>query len=680
MTIKQKTCPKCGTENKADSRFCKTCGSTLAVECPHCHSLQPSDSQFCAFCGASFSAPPKDIPPAPDSENQRAQPSRVYVNEQKTVADIQSDERAGPDLKTSAEPMGKEVSPRGRLFWFLPFYTIPIILGYWGGSHRWGGETDAVPFIFLLVILPIYSIVVGALVRHPTLCALVSAGFGFAMGGISHALFQGPDDLLAAFICAGEGAILSSITALIARRSVRKRLEHKEQAVSPVRAKVADAQKSLQGGQLSETIDYHSFKKSRQSRKRSLRKTLVIVICTLIPILAAGYLLIRDKRPEYKYIQVPASNNPEAMIGKPLWERTFGGNGRDEGDSFRKTTDGGFILTGAVDFHSVLVKTDQNGRSLWEKTYRKGWGYDVDQSSDGGFILVGFTTVNVYADVYVAKTDKQGRLAWERTIGGKDEDRGKSIRSTEDGGYIIAGYTASKGAGYFDVYLVKLDEEGKVTWDRTFGGGSLDEGNCVQQTADGGFVITGYKGQNKGPNRVYLIKTDKTGRLLWEKTFEAGVGNWVEQTVDGGYIVAGTGRSPGGRGTGMLLLKVDEEGNLEWKQSYGQYAEDLVTKISVGNLVRTGGCGANCVQESPDGGYLMVGYTSTQGSGDRDVFLVKTNGIGSAEWARTFGGKNEDWGNTVYHLNSNDYVVAGYTQSFGSGGSDMYLLKWRDDR
>ena len=187
---------------------------------------------------------------------------------------------------------------------------------------------------------------------------------------------------------------------------------------------------------------------------------------------------------------------------------------------------------------------------------------------------------------------------WTRTYGGSENDFGRSVKQTEDGGYIIAGLTESYGAGSYDIYLIKTDSNGNEIWSQTYGGHDYDYGNSVLQTTDGGYVIVGYTlsfGAGGNDNNVYIIKTDANGDTLWTKSF-GGIyldrGSSVQQTADGGYIITGYTLSFGTGNIDIYLIKIDEAGNEIW------------SSIIDGNSNEYG----NFVQQNEEGGYIIVGY------------------------------------------------------------------------
>jgi hypothetical protein len=326
------------------------------------------------------------------------------------------------------------------------------------------------------------------------------------------------------------------------------------------------------------------------------------------------------------------------------WFKTFGGSGNDEGWSVQQTSDGGFILVGwtwsfgAGGFDVWLIKTDADGNKLWDRTFGgrgSDYGYSVQQTRDGGFIIVGDTASfgAGWADVWLIKTDANGNKQWDRTFGGSGLDSGSSVQQTSDGGFILVGDTASFGAGGFDVWLIKTDADGNKLWDRTFGGGGSDWGSSVQQTSDGGFILVGYT-TSFGAGDVWLIKTDADGNKLWDRTFGGGGSDWgssVQQTSDGGFILVGYTASFGAGGFDVWLIKTDADGNKLWDRTFGGGGSDW----------------GSSVQQTSDGGFILVGWTWSFGAGGPDVWLIKTDADGNKLWDRTFGGSMVDRGFSV---------------------------------
>lgn len=216
--------------------------------------------------------------------------------------------------------------------------------------------------------------------------------------------------------------------------------------------------------------------------------------------------------------------------GDLLWEHPFGGQGIDIGYAVQQTLDEGFILTGLTDSLGVglkdllLIKTDPAGAVEWSRPYVYGnyaTGRSVRQTPDGGFIVAGFYRSNLGNDIiWLVKVDGSGILEWDHTYAGPGNDRAASIWPTTDGGFAVTGISQSYGSGLNDAFLLKIDAVGTKQWNRFYGGKSWDTGRCIQQTFDGGYILTGTTQSFGGADPdAWLIKTDSAGTELWRRIF-----------------------------------------------------------------------------------------------------------------------------------------------------------------
>jgi hypothetical protein len=360
-----------------------------------------------------------------------------------------------------------------------------------------------------------------------------------------------------------------------------------------------------------------------------------------------------------------------------LWTKTYGGSDVDYGYSVQQTTDGGYIIVGYTSSFGAggndvyLIKTDANGDTLWTRTYGGSdteTGWSVQQTTDGGYIIGGAT--NSFGagshDAWLIKTDANGDTLWTKTYGGSDVDYGYSVQQTTDGGYVIAGRTISFGAGSADVYLIKTDVNGDTLWTRTYGGSDIEYsgyGQSVQQSTNGGYVIIGStKSFGAGDYDFYLIKTDANGDTLWTRTYGGSnndYGQSVRQWIDGGYIIVGYSSSFGAGSYDVWLIKTDANGDTLWTRTYG------------GSGLEYG----YSVQQSSDSCYIIAGSTNSFGAGYQDVYLIKTDANGDTLWTKTYGGTDWDYGWSMQQTTDGGYIIAGRTKSFGAGNHDVYLLK-----
>jgi hypothetical protein len=355
---------------------------------------------------------------------------------------------------------------------------------------------------------------------------------------------------------------------------------------------------------------------------------------------------------------------------KQGWIMAYGGDYGSEGFSVQQTSDGGYIVAGynapglsSFDRNDIyVIKTNASGDTIWSKTYggtENDEGNSVRQTADGGYIIAGYTRsfgAGSY-DVYVIKTNASGDTLWTRTYGGTGDDYGRSVQQTADGGYIVAGQTNSFGAGGFDVCVIKTDASGDTLWTRTYGGTGDDHGYSVQQTSDGGYIVAGYTTSfGAGSADVYLIKTDASGDTLWTRTYGGtsdDCGYSVRQTSDKGYVIAGTTFSFGAGDHDVYLMRTNASGDTLWTKTYGRVFNDE----------------AYSVQQTTDGGYVVAGWT------DGDVWLIKTDASGDSLWTRGYGATEPDYGYSVQQTSDGGYIIAGCANLLYLTHSSVYLIK-----
>jgi hypothetical protein len=404
--------------------------------------------------------------------------------------------------------------------------------------------------------------------------------------------------------------------------------------------------------------------------EKRLKKTGIMAALLLVSLaLMAGALTGKTSEK----VSPAGSSSVSFTAPQMEWNRTYGGIGEDVAYSVVQTSDGGYALAGSSGSVGArdawLVKTDAAGNQVWNHTYR-GAGDDevqsVNQTKDGGYVLAGWT--NSWGegnfDFWLVKTDEFGNHLWNKTYGGSNSDKAYCVVQTSDDGYALAGTTKSYGAGNFDFWLVKTNSSGGEIWRQHHGGTDIDVAYSLVQTDDGGYALAGQTDSFGGGNfDFWLVKTNSTGNMTWNKTYGKTTLDFaysVVRTSDGGYALAGaTGLGPSD--LDFWLVKTDAYGNHLWNKTYGG----------------TGAQEAHSVVRTSDGGYALAGETYPSGTFVSNFSLVKTDSAGSIQWNGTYGGTGEDWAYSVVQTSDGGYVMAGSTDSLGASGYDFYLVKAR---
>jgi hypothetical protein len=399
-----------------------------------------------------------------------------------------------------------------------------------------------------------------------------------------------------------------------------------------------------------------SYRVKRKYRNENLSIGVLLGVIALIFSLSALFSVLGP----YFFLQEEKSE---------LWIRTYGGPDEDHLNAAIHTKDGGFALVGYTRSFGNgmtdiwLVKVDENGTHLWNKTYGEigsEEAYSLAQTHDGGFILVGYTADY---DIWIIKTNNKGTMEWNQSYEAYGESNlGKSVIQTSEGNFVIAAAVQESSMEY-DWMLMKIDANGSVLWNQTYGTEETDWVSSLIQTTDGGFVLAGSITRSSVYSDMWLVKVDRTGDIIWDNTYGGEREDYITsiiQTQDGGY--AFTAYSVTGSGV-SALTKITANGSVEW---------NLFENRDVRNM--------NSVIQTSDGGFVVSGRKWSDISFttiDDALWLMKVDANGNKVSEQTHGGPAYEEAQVVIETNEGTIVIAGDTKSYGVGISDFYLVKTR---
>ena len=436
-----------------------------------------------------------------------------------------------------------------------------------------------------------------------------------------------------------------------------------------------------------------------------------------------------------------------------LWEKSYGGKHADYLFDVQPTADYGFILAGSSlsdksgtkednnqgDLDYWVWKMDENGKPDWQKNLG-GSGFDLLKSirgtKDGGFILAGTSNSDVgfhkkdsckgNTDFWVFKLNAKGDEQWQRTIGGSGQEELLTAFQTTDGGYILGGSSSSdvtilptnkntltstkkdlsskseSSRGNMDYWIVKLNSQGEVLWQKTYGGKYADELRSMEQTKDGGYILGGYSNSPQSGDKTepsigvgdyWVVKIDNLGSIEWQRTYGGNGDNQlyvIHQTNDEGYLIGGNSNSTnsltykGGtvsNGTDFWLLKIDSKGNEQWSQTYDYGKVDILTSL-VENKDHTFLIGGYSQNDSANEGEIIL---KKQDKGINDYIALKVDATGQEIWTQSVGSAGEDILRKLIETRDGGYILAGTSNSASSldknstiGSNDFWVVKLQD--
>ena len=404
-----------------------------------------------------------------------------------------------------------------------------------------------------------------------------------------------------------------------------------------------------------------------------------------------------------KYILLLLIVSSYNLLAQPSiqWQYSYGGTSADLPYKVIATFDGGYMVAGISQsnngnlnnnyggYDCWITKLDSSGLLQWQKSFGGSFNDAINsiiQTSDSGFIFVGSTGSNDHDitfnhgsyDYWVVKLDTAGNILWQKTYGGSNFDAGSDMVQSSDGGFLIAGSSTSNDGDVSvhygssnddDFWIVKIDSIGTLMWEKTFGGTLDDTPLSIAKTNDNSFIIGGYTYSNDsdvtfnhGQEDCWVIKIDSIGNLLWQKSFGGSVLEKVTsiiQTNDGGFAFNGFTNSTSGDVSGnhgnndYWFVKLDSSGNIQWQKCFGGFQGDN---------------GYSIIQTS-DYGYALTGLSgssngnATFNHGNYDYWIIKTDSLGTIEWQKSLGGTNFDNAYSIIEKNTNEYVIAGSSNS-----------------
>lgn len=366
------------------------------------------------------------------------------------------------------------------------------------------------------------------------------------------------------------------------------------------------------------------------------------------------------------------------------WAKTFGGEEAEPAASAQQTRDGGYILLGSTKsfppagdlFNLWVLKLDMFGIIEWQKAYG-GDGADegakILQTEDDGYILGANTDSfgNGKTDILLLKLDASGGMQWQKTFGGEGVEVIAALQPTADGGYIVIGSTDSFGAGKNDIWVLRLNDEGEVQWQKAYGGAEDEHGSSVVETSDGGYLFCGTSASfGSGGKDIWVVKLNGDGTIGWQRALggsgddqcvgivrrEEKIGEEKKER----YLVVGNSSSFGYGGTDAWVLDLDERGNILWQRAYG---------TTLGNER------CHSLARTSDEGYVLAGEIESYGAGLEDYWVLKITSGGGIQWQKAFGGEKRDIARQIIQTFDEGYGVLGETESFGAGGQDLWMLK-----
>jgi len=368
-------------------------------------------------------------------------------------------------------------------------------------------------------------------------------------------------------------------------------------------------------------------------------------------------------------------STPKKPAFQTEWQKIYGGDEDDIANGVVMLEDGDTAVVGECKSFDAqrsdicVTRMSKDGQMLWRKLLggkKEDRGVAISRAKDGNLLVLGSGKSfnhNGDRDLYIAKLSLDGKVLWEHAFGGDRDEFAGGIAGTNDGGVLAVGSSESfSKKGYTDIYIVRLDKNGKEVSIKTIGGKLNDNANSLTRTADGNFVMAGSREVSRsGDADFFLMKLDQNGKKIWARTLgqdENDVLNAVAPTPDGGIVATGKTRSYNSVQTDLAVMNFNKDGKLIWFKIYGfKYYDE-----------------GNAITMTKDGGYLLAGKTNSMGKGDFDNYLLALDGKGKLIWSKLYGKTNKDIAHGVTRTSDGKVVVVGESDSY-SRSKKFYMIK-----
>ena len=368
----------------------------------------------------------------------------------------------------------------------------------------------------------------------------------------------------------------------------------------------------------------------------------------------------------------------DAKVTKPSfhaeWQKVYGGTDDDIAKGVLMLENGETAVIGSCKSFNAqrsdicVTHVNKEGQTVWRKLFggkKTDKGIAISHAADGNLLILGEGKSFDHGgqDLYAAKLSLKGEIIWEKTFGGDRDEFAGGIAGTNDGGALIVSDSESfSKKGYRDIYIIRLDKNGKMLTTKTIGGKLNDEANAMTRTADGNFMMVGSREiKNSGDADFFLMKLNQNGEKIWARTLGKGyndVLHAVAPTPDGGIVATGKTRSYNSEQTDLPIMHFNKNGKLIWFKIYGfSYYDE-----------------GHAITMTKNGNYMVAGKTNSMGKGDFDNYVLALDQKGKLLWSSTYGGINKDIAHGITRTTDGAVVVVGESDSH-SRSKKFFMIK-----